>query len=138
MPHWARARRWRTLTGRAPRGSASGSMRCGWRRIPGMCMRAASLLAALLIATAARAADDVAVDVQNASTPTLCAETDNVYLKLTSPEVRRFTVEAVHPNYIGTVAVDRSAFDLHNCPELKAAPIITEQPKRVTIFETPD
>jgi hypothetical protein len=88
-------------------------------------------------AAPALAADDVAVDVQNASTPTLCAETDNVYVKLTSPEVRRFTIEAVHPNYIGTIVVDRSAFDLHNCPELKAAPIITEQPKRVTIFETP-
>jgi hypothetical protein len=83
------------------------------------------------------AADDVAVDVQNASTPTLCAETDNVYVKLTSSEVRRFAIEAVHPNYIGTIVVDRSAFDLHNCPDLKAAPIITEQPKRVTIFETP-
>ena len=86
----------------------------------------------------ALAADDLSVDVQNASTPTLCAETDNVYVKLTSPELRRFTIEAVHPNYIGTIVVDRSAFDLHNCPELAAAPFITEKPKRVTIFETPD
>src|SRR3954468_16899979 len=138
MPHWARARRWRMRTGRVSRRSAFGSMRCRWKRIPGMSMRAASLLAALLITTAAHSADDVAVDVQNASTPTLCAETDNVYVKLTSPEVRRFTVEAVHPNYIGTVVVDRSAFDLHNCPELAAAAIITEKPKRITIFETPD
>jgi len=42
-----------------------------------------------LNAGAAFAADDVAVDVQNASEPTLCAEKDNVYLKLTSPEARR-------------------------------------------------
>jgi hypothetical protein len=34
--------------------------------------------------------------------------------------VRRFTVESVHPNYIGTIVVDRSAFDLHNCPDLAA------------------
>jgi hypothetical protein len=98
-------------------------------------MRAASFAFALLIATAAHAADDLAVDVQNASTPTLCAETDNVTVKLISPEVKRFTIEAVHPNYIGTIVVDRSAFDLHNCPELKAAPIITEQPRRITIYE---
>src|SRR5258705_9359779 len=101
----------------------------------------ATVFLAIVLATFAApafATDDVAVDVQNASTPTLCAETDNVYVKLTSPEVRRFSVEAVHPNYIGTIVVDRSAFDLHNCPELKAAPIITEQPKRVTIFETPE
>jgi hypothetical protein len=66
------------------------------------------------------------------------AEKDNVYVKLTSPEVKRFTIEAVHPNYVGTIVVDRSAFDLHNCPDLAAAPIITEKPQRYTIFETPD
>jgi hypothetical protein len=93
------------------------------------------LMALFALSTAARAADDIAVDVQNLSTPTLCAETDNVYLKLISPEVRHFTIESVHPNYIGTIVVDRSAFDLHNCPELSAAPIISEKPRRVTIFE---
>src|SRR3954467_2903796 len=103
-------------------------------------MRRASFLVAfaLTLASSAFAADDLAVDVQNASTPTLCAETDNVYLKLTSPEVRRFTIEAVHPNYIGSIVGDRSAFDLHNCPELAAAAFITEKPRRITIFETPD
>jgi hypothetical protein len=95
-------------------------------------------VAAALLITPARASDELAVDVVNASTPTLCAETDNVYVKLLSPQVRRFTVEAVHPNYIGTIVVDRSAFDLRNCPELAAAPVITEKPKRITIFETPD
>jgi hypothetical protein len=83
----------------------------------------------------ARAADDLAVDAQNASEPSLCAEKDNVYVKLTSPEVRRFKIEAVHPNYIGTIVADRSDFDLHNCPDLAAAPVITEKPRRVTIFE---
>jgi hypothetical protein len=87
-----------------------------------------ALVALSLLAHPALAQDDLAVDVVNASEPTLCAEKDNVYLKLTSPDVRRFTVEAVHPNYIGTIVVDRSAFDLHNCPDLAAAPIITEKP----------
>jgi len=100
--------------------------------------RVLSCVAALLLAWPAFAADDLAVDVTNASEPTLCAEKDNVYLKLSSPEVRRFTIEAVHPNYIGTIVVDRSAFDLGNCPDLAAAPFITEKPRRVTIFETPD
>jgi hypothetical protein len=97
---------------------------------------AAALSLGLL--TASFAADDLAVDVVNASEPTLCAEKDNVYLKLISPEVRRFNIEAVHPNYIGTIVVDRAAFDLHNCPDLAAAPFITEKPKRITIFETPE
>ena len=100
--------------------------------------RVLSCVVALTLAWPALAADDLAVDLVNASEPSLCAEKDNVYLKLTSPEVRRFTIEAVHPNYIGTIVVDRSAFDLHNCPELAAAPFITEQPRRVTIFETPE
>ena len=99
-------------------------------------MRRASVIAAfVLLTSAAFAADDVAVDVQNASEPTLCAEKDNVYLKLASPEVRQFKIESVHPNYIGTIVVDRSAFDLHNCPDLAAAPFITEKPRRITIFE---
>ena len=72
--------------------------------------RALSCIVALM-AWPALAADDLAVDVQNASEPSLCAEKDNVYLKLTSAEVRRFKVESVHPNYIGTIVVDRSAFD---------------------------
>jgi hypothetical protein len=104
-----------------------------------MCMRRASVFAcALLFASTAFAADDLAVDVQNASEPILCAEKDNVYLKFISADVRRFTIEAVHPNYIGTLVTDRSAFDLDNCPDLAAAPYITEQPRRITIFETPD
>jgi hypothetical protein len=89
----------------------------------------------LALASNARAADDLAVDVANASEPVLCAEKDNVYLKFASPEVRRFKIEAVHPNYIGTILVDRSDFDLHNCADLAAAPVITEKPRRVTIFE---
>src|SRR3954462_15646114 len=105
-----------------------------------MCMRfARNLVFALLIAaTPAFAADELAVDVQNASEPILCAEKDNVYVKFTSPEVRRFTIKAVRPNYIGTIAVDRSEFDLNNCPDLAARPYITEKPQRYTIFETPD
>ena len=68
------------------------------------CGRELMLLAlALLGAPAAHAADALAVDVVNASEPTLCAEKDNVYLKLQSGEARRFTVEAAHPAYIGTI-----------------------------------
>ena len=60
----------------------------------------------LLGVPGAHAADQLAVDVRNASEPTLCAEKDNVYLKLLSPEVRRFTVEAAHPAYMGTIVKD--------------------------------
>jgi hypothetical protein len=105
-------------------------------------MRATSLLAFLLIGSApALATDDVAVDVINASEPTLCAEKDNVSLNLVSGAVRRFTVEAVHPAYIGTVTVDRAAPDFNHCDiaQVPAAMSPTSAaPRRITIYETED
>jgi hypothetical protein len=82
-----------------------------------------------------RAADDLAVDVINASEPTLCAEKDNVYLKLVSGEVRHFTIEAVHPAYIGTIVVDRSAPDFRNC-DMSKDPVHKSEPRRVTLYES--
>ena len=56
------------------------------------------MLALLLLgAPSAQAADALSVAVVNASTPTLCAETDNVYLKLQSAEAKRFTVCIILP-----------------------------------------
>ena len=86
-------------------------------------------------ARAAQAADALAVDVVNASEPTLCAEKDNVYLKLQSAEARRFTVEAVHPAYIGTIVVDRWAPDFTNC-DMSSDPAFKFEKRRLTIYET--
>ena len=80
-------------------------------------------------------ANDLAVDVVNASEPTLCAEKDNVYLKLVSAAARRFTVEAVHPAYMGTIVVDRYAPDFRNC-DMSGDPAHTFEPRRVTLYET--
>lgn len=81
------------------------------------------------------AADAIAVDVINASEPTLCAEKDNVYLKLQSGDVRRFTVEAVHPAYIGTIVQDRWAPDFTNC-DMSNDPVFKFEKRRLTIYET--
>ena len=86
---------------------------------------------------ACAAADAVAVAIENASTPTLCAETDNVYLKLTSSAVRRFTIEAVHPAYAGTIVADRTAPDFRHC-DMSADPVHPAEPRRVTLYETGD
>jgi hypothetical protein len=83
----------------------------------------------------ANAVDTLAVDVINASESTLCAEKDNVYLKLESGEARRFAVEAVHPSYIGTILVDRWAPDFTNC-DMSADPVYTFERRRLTIYET--
>jgi hypothetical protein len=93
---------------------------------------------ALLAATvAAQAADALAVDVINESAPTLCAEKDNVYLKLQSGAARRFTVEAVHPAYAGTIVVDRFAPDFTKC-DMSNDPVFKSERRQVTIFENAD
>jgi len=89
------------------------------------------------IISAAFAADDLAVDVINASVPTLCAEKDNVTLNLVSPAPRRFTVEAAHPAYIGSITADRAAPDFDHC-DFAAAALAPAPAHRVTIFETED
>jgi hypothetical protein len=90
-----------------------------------------SLIAATV---AAEAADALAVDVINESQPTLCAEKDNVYLKLQSGQARRFTVEAVHPAYAGTIVVDRFAPDFTKC-DMSNDPVFKSERRQVTIFE---
>jgi hypothetical protein len=91
----------------------------------------------LAITLQARAAGELAVEVVNASEPTLCAEKDNVYVKLVSAEVRRFTIEALHPAYIGTIVADRAAPDFRNC-DMAGDPVHKSEPRRVTLYETLD
>ncbi len=97
-------------------------------------------LAALAVLLGAAAAagqenDGIAVDVINASEPTLCAEKDNVYLKLQSGEAQRFQVEAAHPAYVGTIVVDRWAPDFTSC-DMSKDPVFKFDRRRLTIYET--
>jgi hypothetical protein len=109
-------------------------------------MRAASraILAALAAASlwaatpaTATAQDEVSVEVINDSTPTRCAEEDNVYLKLQAERVRRFRIEARHPAYIGTIVADRWAPDFTSCTMSGSADYKFER-RRLTIYETED
>ena len=99
------------------------------------CGRELMLAFALMGAPPAHAADALAVDVVNASEPTLCAEKDNVYLKLQSAEVRRFTVEAAHPTYVGSIVKDQWAPDFTNC-DMSSDPSFKFDKRRLTIYET--
>jgi uncharacterized membrane protein len=54
----------------------------------------------------AQSAKETAIEVTNASEPVLCAEKDNVTINLASKDVRRFSIEAVHPAYMGTMQRD--------------------------------
>jgi hypothetical protein len=99
------------------------------------CGRELMLALALLVAPSAHAADALAVDVINGSEPTRCAETDNVYLKLQSGEAQRFTVEAAHPAYAGTIVKDQWAPDFSNC-DMSSDPAFRFEKRRLTIYET--
>lgn len=100
-------------------------------------MKVLALLALLLGLAPAQAAslDGLAVDVTNASEPVLCAEKDNVTLNLANPAVRAFRIEAAHPAYIGSLAVDRFAPDWTACPMREQA-LAQPPPQRITLFET--
>jgi hypothetical protein len=77
----------------------------------------------------------IAVDVTNASEPVLCAERDNVTLNFTSPEVRRFRVQATHPAYIGALTQDRHAPDFTACQDLSRETTEIRAPRQVTFYE---
>ena len=80
-------------------------------------------------------AEELAVDVINASEPTLCAEKDNVHFNLVSGAVRRFTIEAAHPAYAGTIVVDRAAPDFRNC-DMSSDPVHRAEARRITLYES--
>jgi len=89
----------------------------------------------LLLVTSPAPAEELVVEVVNASEPTLCAETDNVYLKLISGEARGLTIEAAHPAYAGTIVVDNAAPDFRNC-DMAQDHDDRFAPRRVTLWET--
>ena len=87
----------------------------------------------------AQAAKEIAVEVTNASEPVLCAEKDNVTVNFASREVRRFSIEAVHPAYMGTLQRDSFEADWTGCTAPgDPRPQVAELPKRTTLFEEYD
>lgn len=83
--------------------------------------------------------NELAVNVANRSTPVLCAEKDNVELTFTSPLVRQFRIQSVHPAYIGSINIDRYAPDFTSC-DMSQDPVYrsNSNERRITFWETPD
>jgi hypothetical protein len=92
------------------------------------------------LASAASAAtlDGLAVDVTNTSEPILCAEKDNVAINFTSPEVRNFRIEAVHPAYIGNLRQDRWEPDWTACEDISEETSKKPHPQMSTLYESAD
>jgi hypothetical protein len=107
------------------------------RRSNDRCVPAVVLAASIALFASSASAAPLAVEVVNASEPTLCAEKDNVYVQLRSAKVRRFTIVAEHPAYAGTIVADRSAPDFRNC-DMAGDPVFKAEPRRITIYETGD
>jgi hypothetical protein len=106
-----------------------------WRERAGFAAIAATAGALVVASGGAAEADEIAVEVANASEPTLCAEHDNVTLHLRSADMRRFRIEAVHPAYIGAVIADRAPPDASHCG-FAENPSAATLSQRITIYET--
>jgi hypothetical protein len=78
-----------------------------------------------------------AVDIVNASKPTLCAEEDNVYVKLVGEGVAAFRIEARHPDYIDDLRVDSTAPDFAGC-DMSSDPAYAFTPRSLVLFEDAD
>jgi hypothetical protein len=102
-------------------------------------MRRLVLLSLLVLvyapALAAPPERELAVSVANRSVPELCAEKDNVELTFSSPRVRSFRVQAVHPAYIGSIVADRFAPDFTSC-DMSGDPAFGANARRVTFYES--
>lgn len=79
----------------------------------------------------------VEAQIVNRSEPVLCAEKDNVDVRLSHAALRSFRIQAVHPAYIGGLVADNFAADWTNC-DFTADPAFKPPapPRRVTLFET--
>ena len=89
----------------------------------------------LLGAPAAHAADELAVDVVNASEPTRCAEKDNVYLKLQSRRGAALHGRGRASGLYRHHRQDHWAPDFTNC-DMSSDPAFKFEPRRLTIYET--
>jgi hypothetical protein len=108
-------------------------------------IRSAALTTAIAVTVfsasfpAAQPAGGVAVEAINSSEPVLCAEKDNVTINFASKEVRRFSIEAAHPAYIGTLQRDSYEADWTGCTAKgDPAPGPAQPPRRTTLYEQID
>jgi hypothetical protein len=103
-----------------------------------ICSLAAAALAGTVGCTvidpARRATMPAQAEFINASQPTLCAEEDNVYVKIVGTGISAFRIVAEHPPYIASVVKDSTAPDFTNC-DMSNDPVFKFEPRTVTLYE---
>lgn len=82
----------------------------------------------------ARRAVLVQAEFINASQPTLCAEEDNVYVKVVGTGVAAFRIVAEHPPYIASVVTDSTAPDFTSC-DMSNDPVHAFEARTVTLYQ---
>jgi hypothetical protein len=74
------------------------------------------------------------VDFVNASRPTLCAEEDNVYVKLAGPDISAFRIRAEHPPYVADITTDLTAPDFTAC-DMSNDPSFAFEPRTTILYQ---
>jgi hypothetical protein len=76
----------------------------------------------------------IPVDFVNASRPTLCAEEDNVYVKLAGPDISAFRIRAEHPPYLADITTDLTAPDFTSC-DMSNDPSFAFEPRTTILYQ---
>ena len=79
----------------------------------------------------------ITVTAGNHSTPTTCAEIDNVYYTLDAPKIAEFSITASLPPYLKTVVEDHTAPDFSGCGSANPPPppLDVYQPPPMILYE---
>lgn len=97
-------------------------------------MRSAALGAALLLLAGAAHAQPASVVFDDASTPTRCAEEDNVYVRLLGEGIRRFRIAATPPPYTPLLTENLKDPDFTDC-DFASDPAFAFEPRTVVLYE---
>ncbi|GLK68229.1 hypothetical protein [Hansschlegelia plantiphila] len=98
----------------------------------------AVILAAALVQSAAAIAasgEPGTAWVENRSTPTQCAEFDNVYYTMTDQNIGRFRIDVSAPVYLADLAADDTGPNFANCEAMKEDPKNHFTPKQITLYD---
>ena len=74
------------------------------------------------------------VDFVHASRSTRCAEEDNVYVKLSGPDISAFRIRAEHPPYVADITTDLTAPDFTAC-DMSNDPSFAFEPRTAILYE---
>lgn len=106
----------------------------GRLRLQRLAIALCAVLTFPVVAASGEVGAATAVEFVNASKPTLCAEEDNVYVKLIGQGIGSFRIEARHPDYIENISIDSTAPDFTGC-DMSGDPVHAFTPRTLELYE---